>query len=72
MSIGMMIICAIGGLSGALSAGYLLISMPAVIIWKIYRCIKYGYNMYQCKRQIIGVYKRSTACDILQSELLDN
>lgn len=26
----------------------------------------------QSKRQIIGVYKRSSACDILQSELLDN
>ena len=25
-----------------------------------------------CKRQIIGVYKRSTACDIVQLELLDN
>ena len=25
-----------------------------------------------CKRQIIGVYKKSTVCDILQSVLLDN
>ena len=24
---------------------YLLISIPAVIIWKIYRCIKYGYKI---------------------------
>ena len=47
MSIGMMIICAVGGLSGLLSAGYLLISMPAVIIWKLYRRIKFGYTMYQ-------------------------
>lgn len=47
MSIGMMIISAIGGLAGILSAGYLLVSLPAVIIWKIYRCIKYGYTMYQ-------------------------
>ena len=47
MSIGMMIICVIGGLSGVLSAGYLVVSLPAVIIWKIYRCIRFGYNMYQ-------------------------
>lgn len=47
MSIGMMIISVIGGLAGMLSAGYLLVSMPAVIIWKIYRCIKYGYTLYQ-------------------------
>lgn len=47
MSIGMMIISVIGGLAGMLSAGYLLVSLPAVIIWKIYRCIKYGYTMYQ-------------------------
>lgn len=47
MSIGMMIISVIGGLAGMLSAGYLLVSMPTVIIWKIYRCIKYGYTLYQ-------------------------
>ena len=47
MSIGMMVISVIGGLAGMLSAGYLLVSMPAVIIWKIYRCIKYGYTLYQ-------------------------
>lgn len=47
MSIGMMIICVVGGLSGALSTGYLMISLPAVIIWKIYRCIRFGYTMYQ-------------------------
>ena len=27
---------------------------------------------FESKRQIIGVYKRSTACDIVQLELLDN
>ena len=55
MSIGMMIICAIGGISGLLSAGYLLISMPAVIIWKVYRCVRFGYTMYQQKK-----YKRAS------------
>ena len=47
MSIGMMIIAAVGGLVGILSAGYLIISLPAVIIWKLYRRIKFGYTMYQ-------------------------
>ena len=47
MNIGMMIICAIGGLTGVLSAGYLLVSMPAVIIWKIYRRVRFGYSLYQ-------------------------
>ena len=47
MSIGMMIIATVGGLAGILSAGYLIISLPAVIIWKLYRRIKFGYTMYQ-------------------------
>ena len=47
MSIGMIILCAIGGLTGLLSSAYLLISLPAVIIWKIYRRIRFGYTMYQ-------------------------
>lgn len=47
MNIGMIIICALGGLTGVLSAAYLLVSMPVVILWKIYRKIKYGYGLYQ-------------------------
>lgn len=47
MSIGMMIICVIGGLAGALSTAYLLISFPVIIVWKIYRSIKFGYSLYQ-------------------------
>lgn len=47
MNIGMMIICAVGGLSGLISTGYLLISLPAVIIWKLYRRVRFGYTMYQ-------------------------
>ena len=46
MSIGMMIICLIGGLAGALSTAYLLLSFPAIIAWKIYRRIKFGYTLY--------------------------
>lgn len=47
MSFGMIIICIVGGLAGALSTIYLLVSFPAVIIWKIYRLIKSGYTLYQ-------------------------
>ncbi|MCH5255630.1 MAG: hypothetical protein J1F41_11945 [Lachnospiraceae bacterium] len=47
MNIGMLILCAIGGLTGLLSSAYLLISLPVVIIWKFYRCIRFGYTMYQ-------------------------
>lgn len=47
MSIGMMIICVIGGLAGGLSAAYLLVSLPVVIIWKLYRRIRFGYKLYQ-------------------------
>lgn len=47
MSIGMMIICLIGGLTGVLSTACLLLSFPAVIAWKIYRRIKFGYTLYQ-------------------------
>ena len=47
MSIGIMIIAAVGGLAGILSTGYLLVSLPIVIIWKLYRCVKFGYTMFQ-------------------------
>lgn len=46
MSIGMMIICVVGGLAGALSTAYLMISFPVIIVWKIYRCIKLGCTMF--------------------------
>ena len=47
MNIGMILLCAVGGLTGVLSTAYLLISLPATIIWKIYRRIRYGYSLYQ-------------------------
>lgn len=47
MNIGMMTVCVIGGLTGLLSSVYLLISMPIVIVWKIYRKIRFGYKIYQ-------------------------
>ena len=47
MSIGMILLGAIGGLTGLLCTAYLVISLPAVIIWKIYRKIRFGYTLYQ-------------------------
>lgn len=45
MNIGMMIIAVIGGLAGALSTVYLVVSLPAVIIWKIFRHFKTGCTL---------------------------
>lgn len=42
MNIGMLIIAVIGGLAGMLSTLYLVISLPAVILWKIFRHFKSG------------------------------
>lgn len=45
MNPGMLIIAIIGGAAGILSTLYLIVSLPAVIIWKIYRRFKYGYSL---------------------------
>lgn len=37
MNIGLIIIAAVGGLSGGLATLYLVISLPVVIVWKLYR-----------------------------------
>ena len=42
MNIGILLIAVVGGVAGALSTVYLTISLPAVIIWKIYRRIHLG------------------------------
>lgn len=42
MSIGIIIIAAIGALAGIVTTLYLTLSMPAVIIWKFYRRIVHG------------------------------
>lgn len=39
------ILIIIMGLVGGLSSIFLVISLPAVIIWKIYRKIKFGYKL---------------------------
>lgn len=45
MNIGLLLIAFIGGTVGILSTLYLLFSLPAVIIWKIYRKIHLGISI---------------------------
>lgn len=35
----------VGGGVGILSTLYIMISLPAIIIWKIYRKIRFGYPL---------------------------
>lgn len=45
MNIGLLLIAIFGGAVGILSTLYLLFSLPAVIIWKIYRRIHLGISI---------------------------
>lgn len=47
MSIGMWIICIIGGLAGTLSTAYLMVSFPVIIVWKFYRHFKFHYTLFE-------------------------
>lgn len=40
------ILVAIMGVMGGFTSLYLLVSMPVLIVWKIYRKIRYGYSLY--------------------------
>ncbi|MBQ2803979.1 MAG: hypothetical protein IJF07_08790 [Lachnospiraceae bacterium] len=42
MNIVILIIALIGGLAGLLSTAYLVVSLPAVLIWKIYRRVRFS------------------------------
>ena len=42
MNLGILIIAIVGGAAGILSTLFLTVSFPAVIIWKIYRRIRYS------------------------------
>lgn len=46
MNIGMWIIVIIGGAAGLFSSLYLIVSLPVVIIWKIFRKAKYGITLF--------------------------
>lgn len=42
MSMGILLIAIVGGIAGLLSTLYLVLSLPAVIVWKIYRRVCHG------------------------------
>lgn len=42
MNIGILLIAIIGGVVGILSTVYLVISLPTVLVWKIYRRVIKG------------------------------
>ena len=46
MNIGMWIIIIIGGLAGFLSSFYLVVSLPVVLVWKIYRSVTKGISLF--------------------------
>lgn len=45
MNIGILLVAIVGGAAGLLSTLYLMVSLPTVIIWKIYRRICHGIPM---------------------------
>lgn len=46
MSIGMWLMIIIGGAAGLLSTLYIVVSIFAVIFYKIYRKMRYGISLY--------------------------
>lgn len=45
MNIGILLIAIIGGVVGILSTLYLVVSIPAVLAWKVYRRVTQGIPM---------------------------
>lgn len=45
MNIGILLIAIIGGVAGLLSTVYLVVSLPAVLVWKIFRKVTKGIPM---------------------------
>lgn len=45
MNIGLLLIAIIGGAAGILSTVYLTVSLPAILVWKIYRKVAKGIPM---------------------------
>ena len=46
MNVGLLILVILGGAIGIAYSAYLLFGMPAVILWKLYRKVRYGISMY--------------------------
>ena len=42
MNIGLILVALVGGITGLLATLYLTISLPVVLVWKIYRRIHLG------------------------------
>lgn len=45
MNIGVLLVAIVGGLAGLLATLYLIVSFPAVLIWKVYRKVRFGISM---------------------------
>lgn len=45
MNIGLLLIAIIGGAAGILSTVFLTVSLPVVLVWKIYRRVAKGIPM---------------------------
>ena len=45
MNIGLIIIAILGGLAGGLSTIYICASLPAILVWKVYRKIAQGISL---------------------------
>lgn len=46
MSIGLWLLVIIGGAAGALSTLYLIVALMIVVIYKMYRKIRFGLSLY--------------------------
>lgn len=45
MNIGILLIAVVGGAVGLFATLYLVVSFPAVLIWKIYRKARFGISL---------------------------
>lgn len=46
MNIGLWIIVIVGGAAGLLSSLYCVLSLPVIIVWKLYRKVRHGISMF--------------------------
>lgn len=45
LNIGLLLIMIIGGFAGLASTVYLVLSLPAVLVWKVYRKVTKGISL---------------------------
>lgn len=46
MNIAVLLMAIIGGAAGFLSTFYIVVAMPGLFIWKLYRKVKYNIPLY--------------------------